>query len=130
MKRAGIRNVSGVVFTEQNKERMATVLKELMRSAECPICGWSGYLETLDDEWNTACPKGCRSELGNPQKTISKLHLPYDPELYTELNILTYTLTQRGGIRYTHPEGTHDDRLWALALALNNVEKSRPVFHA
>ena len=125
MKRAGIRNVTGVVFTESNKEQMATALKELMRSVECPVCGWTGYIENLSGKWNTTCPQGCTSELGNPQKTISRLHIPYDPELYTELNTPTYNLSKTGKIQYSHPQGTHDDRFWAFCLVFNNYKENR-----
>ncbi|MCB2141230.1 hypothetical protein KQH27_00820 [bacterium] len=125
MKRAGIRNVTGVVFTESNKEQMATALKELMRSVECPVCGWNGYIENLSGEWNTICPQGCTSELGNQQKTISRLHIPYDPELYTELNTPTYNLSKTGKIQYSHPQGTHDDRYWAIALVLYKIKMIR-----
>lgn len=46
-----------------------------------------------------------------------RLKIPYDPELIAELNIERYQLTKEGKIRLTHPEGTHDDRFWSLALA-------------
>jgi len=124
MRRAGIRNVSGVVFTEQNKEAMATALKATMRSIECPQCGWSGYIESLDGEWRTTCPEGCRSEQGNPQKTVSRLHIPYDPELNTP----TYVLIKTGRIQYSHPRRTHDDRFWSIGMCFNNkIESSFPI---
>jgi hypothetical protein len=129
MKRAGIRNVSGAVFTERNKEAIATALKEIMRSIECPVCGWSGYIESLGGEWRTTCPEGCRSELGNPQKTVSKLHIPYDPELFTELNTPTYHLKKTGKIQYAHLKGTHDDRFWALALINFKSDMKIPIVY-
>ena len=49
--------------------------------------------------------------------TEKRLKIPYDPELIAELNIERYQLTKEGKIRLTHPEGTHDDRFWSLALA-------------
>ena len=58
MKRAGVRNVEGVTFTETSKETMATALKETMRTAECIRCGWRGYVETVEGEWTTTCPQG------------------------------------------------------------------------
>jgi len=51
------------------------------------------------------------------QMLQTKLKIPYDQELIAELNIEKYELTKDGHIRFSHPEGTHDDRLWALALA-------------
>jgi hypothetical protein len=109
--------VEGVVFTETNKESMATALKEIMRSVECPSCGWSGYIEALDGSWRTTCINQCTTNQGTPQTLISKLHIPYDPELLNQLNAPSYQLSKTGKISYNHPEGTHDDMFWALALA-------------
>jgi len=85
MKNAGMQNVEGVMFTEQRKEELATVLKEKM----------------LKDEFK----------------------LPYDRALINELNVERYELTKTGKIRFTHPEGSHDDRFWATALATYATEK-------
>ncbi len=52
-----------------------------------------------------------------------KLSIPYDPELINEINVERYKLTKTGQTEFSHPDGTHDDRLWALALA---VWSSRP----
>ncbi|MEM0313153.1 MAG: terminase family protein [Candidatus Bathyarchaeia archaeon] len=46
-----------------------------------------------------------------------RLGIPYDPELIAELNIERFELTKEGKIRFSHPEGTNDDRFWSLALA-------------
>jgi phage FluMu gp28-like protein len=52
-----------------------------------------------------------------------RLHIPFDRELMNELNVERFELTETGQVKFSHPEGTHDDRLWALALA---VYVSRP----
>jgi phage FluMu gp28-like protein len=44
--------------------------------------------------------------------------LPYDRALINELNVERYELTKTGRIKFTHPEGSHDDRFWATALAV------------
>jgi phage FluMu gp28-like protein len=49
--------------------------------------------------------------------TENRLLIPYDSELIAELNLEHYELTKDGKIRLSHPQGTHDDRFWALALA-------------
>jgi len=46
------------------------------------------------------------------------LGIYYDPDLSAEINVERYELTKAGQIQFSHPEGTHDDRLWALALAV------------
>jgi len=125
MKRSGVRNVEGVTFTETNKETMATALKETMRTAECPQCSWRGYIETVEGEWTTTCQKGCTSSEGNPQTLTPLLHIPYDPELLNELNTPTYQLAKTGKIQYSHPQGTHDDRFWATALAVYSITEKK-----
>ena len=52
-----------------------------------------------------------------------QVHIPYDRELISELNVEQYEMMKTGQIRFDHPTGTHDDRLWAFALA---VYASRP----
>jgi phage FluMu gp28-like protein len=43
---------------------------------------------------------------------------PFDVNLTSELNVERYELTKTGQIQFSHPEGTHDDILWAVALAV------------
>jgi len=52
-----------------------------------------------------------------------RLHIPFDRDLMNEMNLERFELTETGQVKFSHPEGTHDDRLWALALA---VYVSRP----
>jgi len=47
-----------------------------------------------------------------------KLYYPYDQELLSEITCERYELMKSGQIQFSHPDGTHDDRLWALALAV------------
>ncbi len=125
MDRGGLRHVTGINFTEPNKESMATCLKEKMRSSVCLKCGWEGYVDTLEGEWRTSCPQGCRTEEGVEAKLRPLLHIPYDPDLYHELNIERFELGKTGKLSFSHPEGTHDDRFWALALAVYAAEQER-----
>jgi len=41
----------------------------------------------------------------------------------------TYELAKTGRIQFGHPEGVHDDRFWAVALALSSArdEAHRPM---
>jgi phage FluMu gp28-like protein len=49
---------------------------------------------------------------------IKALSLYYDPDLIAQVNVERYELTKTGQIQFSHPDGTHDDELWALALAI------------
>jgi phage FluMu gp28-like protein len=49
--------------------------------------------------------------------TEKRLKIPYDGDLIAELNVERFELTKEGKIKFNHPEGTHDDRFWSLALA-------------
>ena len=77
---------------------------------ECPLCGWSGYNESLDSEWRQSCP--------NDDSGISSVfHIPYDQDLFNDLNTLIYTLTKTGRIQFSHSLGAHNDMFWAVALS-------------
>ena len=128
----GLRNVTGINFTDQSKESMATCLKEQMRSSVCPGCGWEGYVDTLEGSWRTTCPQGCQTEECNPRSLRPILHIPFDEALYHELNVERYELSKSGKILFNHPQGTKDDRFWAVALAVYAAEQapiptSRPI---
>lgn len=94
---------------------MATALKETMRTATCPKCHKTSHIENNKGEWNTTCTN-CKTGQGNPQPLTPHLHVPYDPDLYAELNAPTYQLMPNGKIHYNHPPGTHDDKFWDDSL--------------
>jgi hypothetical protein len=132
MERGGLRNVTGVNFTDASKEAMATCLKEQMRSAVCTSCGWRDYVDSREEEWRTTCPGGCATEEGNTVRLRPLLHIPFDPELFNELNVERYELSKSGKLLFNHPQRTHDDRFWSLALAVYAAEQepsplSRPI---
>ena len=82
------------------------------------LCGWSGYIEDVEGEWRTTCPQGCSRDDERPVGLRPLLHIPYDPDLFAELNIERFELGKSGKILFNHPEGTHDDRFWATALSV------------
>ena len=47
-----------------------------------------------------------------------RLHIPRDKELVSEMSAEIAELTKSGKTKFYHRSGTHDDRLWALALAV------------
>jgi phage FluMu gp28-like protein len=51
-----------------------------------------------------------------------RLLIPYQLELANELNIERFQLTKAGQIQYSHPDGTHDDRTWAVALGIYSTK--------
>ena len=46
------------------------------------------------------------------------LSLYFDRGLIAQINVERYEVTKGGQIQFNHPDGTHDDELWALALAV------------
>lgn len=65
------------------------------------------------------------------KRTMEKgqLRIPYDSELINEINVERYEQTQTGQWKFSHPNGTHDDRLWALALAVYASKPEVPAYH-
>jgi phage FluMu gp28-like protein len=54
---------------------------------------------------------------------------PFDIDLTGELNVERFELTKTGQIMFSHPDGTHDDILWSVALAVFATrEPARPSF--
>jgi phage FluMu gp28-like protein len=92
MKRSGILNVTGILFTLPSKEEMATILRERMRASEVRL----PYV---------------------PTKTLA------DVDLTAELNVEKFELLKTGNVKFTHPEGSHDDVFWAAALAVTAAVK-------
>ena len=98
-----------------------------MRSAVCLKCGWKGYVETVVGDWRTTCPIGCMGDEGNLVSLRPLLHIPFDADLFHELNVERYELGKTGKLLFNHPQGTHDDRFWALALAVYAAEQAQPL---
>ena len=93
--KAGFPGITGVDFTQQTKHGMASSLKELMMSSRAA---------------DKALPL---------QDARRRFELPFDQDLQAELNVVQWE--QRPGSElytFSHPEGSHDDRFWATALAV------------
>jgi hypothetical protein len=74
----------------------------------------------------TQATKQEMAQLLKQRLTEGALRMPFDRDLLAELNAERYELTKMGRIAFSHPEGTHDDRFWALALAVYAAEKAAP----
>jgi len=82
---------------------------EDMRNVEIPGVEGHGFTVMEKEGLATALKEQMRA---------GTLLFPYDRELINELNVERYELTKTGHLQFSHPEGTHDDRFWALALAV------------
>ena len=58
-----------------------------------------------------------------------RLHIPRDRELIIEMNAEIAKLTEAGKTKFSHRSGTHDDRSWALALAVYGSRHEIPSYH-
>ncbi len=58
-----------------------------------------------------------------------RVNIPFDQDLINELNVERYELTKTGQNQFSHPSGTHDDRFWALALAVYASRPEVPEYH-
>ena len=47
----------------------------------------------------------------------NRLKLPYNRQLIEQINQQQYEYNKTGHLTFSHPQGTHDDQLWALSLA-------------
>ncbi len=67
--------------------------------------------------------------LGNLKEMMQsrKLSIPYDSELIAEITSQRFELLKSGQMQFSHPEDSHDDRLWALALACYGARMMGPV---
>lgn len=57
------------------------------------------------------------------------LHFRRDPELTNEMSAERFQLSKSGQLQFSHPAGTHDDRLWAFALATYASRFEPPTYH-
>jgi hypothetical protein len=59
-----------------------------------------------------------------------KIELPDSLEVLTSLNCITAERTATGGYSFSHPQGTHDDLAYAIALAAWKAGKGEPTIIA
>jgi hypothetical protein len=77
-----------------------------------------------------------KSEMANllRQRMLNKQFLypllswekPYRSDVCSELNVEKYQLRKDGNIGYSHPNGTHDDVFWSIALAVYATVEMQP----
>jgi phage FluMu gp28-like protein len=78
----------------------------------------AGIRSTVEGEMLTVPSK--EKILGHMKQLMQTeaLSLYYDAELIAQINVERYDLTKTGQIQFSHPDGSHDDELWALALSV------------
>jgi len=94
IKKADFPGLKGVDFTQPSKHGLANFLKQKMMSVR-------------------QSDKGVLAEEARRQ-----FELPFDMDVQAELNVVQWE--QRPGSEiysFSHPQGSHDDRFWAIALA-------------
>ncbi len=87
---------------------------ELCKSLQMPIQGLSLNSKIKEELFSTV-------RILLEQK---RLVLPHDLNLLGNLNCIQADRTRAGGFSFSHPQGTHDDLAYALALALHGATKS------
>jgi len=50
------------------------------------------------------------------KRYLDNLHIPFDVEFFHEFNAESYELAKTGKILFNHPDGTHEDCSWVLAV--------------
>ena len=58
-----------------------------------------------------------------------RLHFAYNPDLVNEMNAEQFEYMKTGQTQFSHPSGTHDDRLWAFTLAAYAARYEIPTYH-
>jgi phage FluMu gp28-like protein len=103
IEKAGFPNLEGIDFSKAKKHGMATTLKQLMMT-----------------------PRKADEDMA-PKDARRRFELPYDQDVQAELNAVQWEQT-KGSEFYTfsHPEGCHDDKFWAICLAVTAAVKIGP----
>ncbi|MDH5691339.1 MAG: hypothetical protein OEY81_07935, partial [Candidatus Bathyarchaeota archaeon] len=114
-----VSRTEGVLLSLPKKEEVMSYLKQTMSISLCRACKKEVevvYFEKARTEVHKNCPM-CNVPVS------PRLHFPHDEELEAEMNVERFELTKEGRLKFSHPEATHDDRLWAVALALSGTMK-------
>ena len=93
--KAGFPGITGIDFTRPVKHGMAMTLKQLMMT-----------------------PRESDKSL-LPVDARRKFELPFDQDVQAELNIEQWEQSPGSEVyTFSHPEGSHDDRFWAICMAV------------
>jgi phage FluMu gp28-like protein len=101
--KAGFPGTVGIDFTKPVKHGMAMTLKQMMMTSR--------------ESDKTLLPADARR----------KFELPFDQDVQAELNIEQWEQSPGSEVyTFSHPEGSHDDRFWAICMAIKASMQSPP----
>jgi phage FluMu gp28-like protein len=101
--KCGFPGTVGIDFTKPVKHGMAMALKQMMMTAR----------------------ESDKALL--PQDARRKFELPLDQDVQAELNVEQWEQTAGSEVyTFSHPEGSHDDRFWAICMAVKASMQSPP----
>jgi len=91
------------------------IVEDMVRSG---IQGVEGITFTISSKEEMATILREKMRRGEVKIPYIPVRSPQDVDLTAELNIEKYELLKTGHIRFSHPEGSHDDVFWATALSV------------
>ncbi|RLF07823.1 MAG: hypothetical protein DRJ69_06785 [Thermoprotei archaeon] len=95
---------------------------EDMRNAGIPVEGITFTVKAKEEMATVLREKMRRGEFKIPYIPARSLA---DIDIVSELNVERFELAPSGHIKFSHPEGTHDDVFWAVCLAVYAAVKGR-----
>jgi len=90
------------------------IVEDMVRSGIQGVAGVTFTVQSKEEMATIMREKMRTAEVKIPYVPARKLE---DVDLTAELNIEKYELMKTGHIRFSHPEGGHDDVFWSAALA-------------
>ena len=91
------------------------IVEDMVHSGIQNVQGITFTVQTKEDMATVLREKMRQKEFLIPYEPVRRRQ---DIDLCAELNVEKYELMKTGHIRFSHPEGSHDDVFWATALAV------------
>jgi phage FluMu gp28-like protein len=91
------------------------IVEDMVRSG---IQGVNGVTFTVQSKEEMATILREKMRGGEVKIPYVPAHKIEDVDLTAELNIEKYELMKTGHLRFSHPDGSHDDVFWSMALAV------------
>jgi phage FluMu gp28-like protein len=91
------------------------IVEDMVRSGVRGVTGITFTVQSKEDMANILRERMRTGEVKIPYEPAHKIQ---DIDLTAELNVEKYELMKTGHLRFSHPDGSHDDVFWACALAV------------